>query len=1311
MQSLILHPKRLIIALATVMLLCMPNMLKAELILGTFEDPKDTDGKLIEGWYFSNGGEYGGAKGGMKLDDMDSHNGDGCLALTADFSGGGKYVAVRKRLNLSKSEKPEKITFYIKNQSLNYLLVRVIDETGQTFQHRINVKQAVSWQKIELDKMVTKPNWGGAKDGKWHGLIYEFGILIEKQAITDGKEAQLQIDDVYINGEAPSDVSAKADTPVSTKQAKQITKAPSKLPLPLGEFEDGTVSGWWVHRDGSAPAPYASSSNPHTGKGCMAVPIDFGDRDWMSLIRQIDQPVSVRELAFFARSENLNGISVIIHTATGQRYQKDIKLNTNGDWQTIQLNDLPNDNPSLGSSNTQMYDAQMMLKIAINQGDKTNANKPATLWLDDVSVGVDAKEGMVNLPGAVFVSQGPLSACLQLQRTIPVYFGQSEKPDHVIFTLKNDGSQSVESPQVLLLDHQLRPVKTLAKQGQFSVAPKSTVQHTLNVDLPQYGHYSIVTQVGDRQAQAKLAWMAETAQPDSKSEFGVQTHFSHGPWGRTQYFGGAEGVLKMAANLGAGWVRDDAHARFRGETMIEPEKNLWSFTDNAVKFGLSPMISHFDFLDDGKAPDDDASRQRFANRAVQVLDHYGKDVKVYEVWNEPTIQPGWKRTPDAVEYTKLLKTVYTTIKKHHPETTVLGVCSAGTDFGFIETVLKNGGGKFMDGISVHPYHGVAPELAANRHEPAPTWMGSGDTITFEKRIAAIKVLLEKYGVGDLPIWGTEMGYNNKDAREDWKQTQWLIRQYLIGMSIPYLTRQFNYNFNDQGYNSPDSTKMTFGMFQGNGMPEPNAVAYNTMSRMLHGKKFDRKIDLGKDIFAYRYVNRDNDADPALAIWCVDDGMTLGLKTSRSSITSTDLMGNQTIIHPINGTFTMAVTGEVTFLADPGQLTVTEPQIQITAPERCTSEEPLHATVSFANGFNPDHVHALAPQLWLDAQVENNKLKFTPAPTLTTGRYIMTVKADGMSAATAVDLANSIFLTTTLTAKGVDVTINNPFPYDRKMRLRVAAGDQRMQERPTLFASQSQSFSFPVQSQMEKGWVCQPVRINPQLRDGRRGYIQMTEGSSDSMLAGQTPLYAIKQVRIDGDVREWQTYQPCILDGKDLAVKLGKNQSWEGSEDLSARFYVGDDGENLLLAITVTDNHFTQGAPVNLMWQGDSVQFAIATSDQAKERHEYTLGVDANGMLQVYEQSPVKRSITQQVKTAVQTNGNQRVMELAIPWAMLAISNPQTQPIRFALLVNDNDAKDMDKDNLLRNRKSFLQWFQGIGGARKEPSKYSFFVRQ
>ena len=295
MQSLILHPQRLIIALATVMLLCMPNMLKAELILGTFEDPKDTDGKLIEGWYFSNGGEYGGAKGGMKLDDMDSHNGDGCLSLTADFSAGGKYVAVRKKLNLSKSEKPEKITFYIKNQSLSYLLVRVIDETGQTFQHRINVKKAVSWQKIELDKMVTKPNWGGAKDGKWHGLIYEFGILIEKQAITDGKEAQLQIDDVYINGEAPSDVSAKADTPVSTQQTKQVTQAPSKLPLPLGEFEDGTVSGWWVHRDGSAAEPYASSSNPHTGKGCMAVPIDFGNRNWMSLIRQIKRAVLLRE--------------------------------------------------------------------------------------------------------------------------------------------------------------------------------------------------------------------------------------------------------------------------------------------------------------------------------------------------------------------------------------------------------------------------------------------------------------------------------------------------------------------------------------------------------------------------------------------------------------------------------------------------------------------------------------------------------------------------------------------------------------------------------------------------------------------------------------------------------------------------------------------------------------------------------------------------------------------------------------------------------------------------------------------------------
>lgn len=1312
MCSLILRPQFLVLALFTILLTTLP--LAAEIKLGTFENPKDQTNDKIEGWYFSNGGEYKGAQGGMKLDDMTSHQGDGSLALNADFSGGGKYVAVRKKLDLSKSEKPEKITFFIKNTNLSYILVRVLDETGQTFQHRINIKQAVDWQKIEMTEMVTKPNWGGAKDGKWHGLIYEFGILIEKQAVTEGNEAQLFIDDVYINGQAPAtdNTSASAQSDVKKKSDQHaVNHTPSKLPIPLGQFEDGTVNGWWVHRDGKGVDPSATTDNPHAGRYAMKVPADFGDRDWMSLVRQIDQPVTARELSFYIRGENLKSLNLSVQTAGGQRYSKRITLDPADTWQAITLTDFPNDNPSLGSKDTQLYDAYLLMKFAVNTSDVMASNKPAAFYLDDVNIGVDAPKGMVNVPGAAFVSQGPLSACLQLSRTIPVYWGKGDKPESVVLTVKNESSKVMNVPVVTLIDHQLRPVSQLIKPGQLQVKPNELLRQTLTFDLPAYGQYAIVTEIGDQRVDASLAWIAQQGKPDPKSPFGVQCHFSHGPWGRHQYMLGSTGTLDMLAKLGVGWVRDDAHARFNGEKMIEPEEGMWTFPSRAREMGMMPMISHFDFLDDGKSPDDPASIARFANRAVQVLDHYGQYVPVYEVWNEPTIQPGWRRTPDAVAYTNLLKATYTAIKKNHPDTFVLGVCSAGTDFGFIETVLKNGGGKYMDGISVHPYHGVCPERSAKRHEAAPTWMGSGDTITFEKRMAAIKYLLDKYGVGDLPIWGTEMGYNNKDVTEEWSQSKWLVRQYLIGMTLPYLTRQFKYNFMDQGYNAPDSTKMTFGMFRANAMPEPNAVVYSTMTRMLNGKKFDSKLDLGDGIFANQYVDRDTQANPVLAIWSVDEGLTLGLRATSSSITAIDLMGNSRVIHPVNDTFTMAVTGEVTFLINPGELSVTKPQLAIDTPSRCTSEDELVATVRFSPGFSAKNIKASAPEGWFDARVDGDRIHFTPSPKLGTGTYILHVTADDMSAAASVQLSNSMYLTTTLTAEGVDVTINNPFPYERSMRVRVAAGDARMQEKPTLVASTSQTFSFAVQSQTDDGWVCQPVRINPQLTDGRRGYIQMTEGSSDTLLAGQTPIYPATSIRIDGDISDWQRYKPCLLDGKHLSAKLSKTMSWEGSSDLSAQFWLGDDGNNMLLGIVITDNQFTQGAPVNLMWQGDSVQFAVASDTTPASRHEFTLGVDQTGKLQVYEQAPLQRVITNQVQSAVKTTGQKRVMELAIPWTMLGVTDSGKTLPRFALLVNDNDAQDADKDNLLRNRKSFLQWFEGIGGSSKQPDLYSHMVRQ
>jgi hypothetical protein len=1306
MRTLIIRPNLMLMLLLIIAMVNLPA--RAEIAFGTFENPKDqADGK-IEDWYFSNGGEYKGAKGGMKLDDMTSHRGDGCLALTADFSGGGKYVAVRKKLNLSKSEKPEKITFYFKNTNLNYLLIRVIDETGQTFQHKINIKQAVDWQKLELTEMVTRPNWGGAKDGKWHGLIYEFGILIEKQAITEGNEAQLFIDDVYINGEAPAEPSADATQKKTEHTIAAVSNTPSKLPIPLGQFEDGTVNGWWVLRDGGGDEPRVSTQTPHSGQGCMQVPIDFGDRDWMSLICQLDQPVNVRELNFFARSNNLKRITLQMMTAGGQRYAKTIALTSEG-WQAISLGDMPDMDASLGEKNAQLYGSYSLFKFAINSNDKINANAPATLWLDDVTIGVDALKGMVNVPGAAFVNQGPLSACLQLERTTPIYWGEQDKPQTAVFTMKNDSKQSAQNPAVILIDHQLRLISTLLPAGAMQIKPGEQVSKTLSLNLPAFGQYALVTTLGDQRIDAELAWLKAKSSPDPQSAFGVQTHFSHGPWGKSQFVGGSAGTLDIITAMGAGWVRDDAVANFKGETMIHPADNLWTFPSYARKRGLMPMIAHTDFLDDGKSPDDDASIARFAKRAVQVVDYYGKDATVYEVWNEPTIQPGWRRTPDAVQYTNLLKATYTAIKQAHPQTFVLGVCSAGTDFAYIETVLKNGGGKFMDGISVHPYHGVAPELSANREQQAPpTWMGTGDNITFTNRILAVKKLLEKYGCPNVEVWGTEMGYNNKDVTQEWSQTKWLIRQYLIGMSIPYLKHQFTYNFMDQGYNAPDSNKMTFGLLRANGMPEPHFVAYNTMTRMLNGKKFDSKLDLGDGIYAYRFVNRDNGNDPVLALWCVDDGVTLGLKTSQSSIMAYDLMGNEHVIHPVGSTFTMAVTGEVTFLKNVSDVSITKPQIEITAPARCTSEDTLMATVNFTQGFKPDNIKAIAPEGWQGATVDGNKLSYEPTATLGSGTYVLAIEADGMTAATSVQLANSIYLTTTLTPEGFDVAINNPFPYERKMRLRVAAGDARMQERPVIAANATQTLHFPVNSQSNDAWLCQPVRLNPQITDGRRGHILMTEDSSDTLLAGQTPLYAQSSAGIDGNLREWQRYKPCLLDGKALSAKLGKTLSWEGSDDLSAKFWLGDDGSNLLLAISVTDNQFTQGAPVAQMWQGDSVQFALY---HAGVRQEYTLGVDASDKLQVYQQAPEKRAITSLIQTAVKTTGTQRTMEIAIPWKLLNIDAKSNDLPRFALLVNDNDARDSDKDNLLRNRKSFLQWFEGIGGHAKMPQRYSYLVRQ
>lgn len=158
-------------------------------VIGAFEDG-------VDGWVFNGGGEYAGAKGALEQDQMTSHGGDGSLKLSGDFSGGGKYVGAR--LKLPQELPVSTVSFWVNTSNIGKILLRLIDSTGQCFQHEIPLQSGEGWKEIKIDNLVSRVKWGGAKDGKWHGGLTEVQVMFEKQQIAEGAAAELYIDDFMV---------------------------------------------------------------------------------------------------------------------------------------------------------------------------------------------------------------------------------------------------------------------------------------------------------------------------------------------------------------------------------------------------------------------------------------------------------------------------------------------------------------------------------------------------------------------------------------------------------------------------------------------------------------------------------------------------------------------------------------------------------------------------------------------------------------------------------------------------------------------------------------------------------------------------------------------------------------------------------------------------------------------------------------------------------------------------------------------------------------------------------------------------------
>ena len=193
--------------------------------------------------------------------------------------------------------------------------------------------------------------------------------------------------------------------------------------------------------------------------------------------------------------------------------------------------------------------------------------------------------------------------------------------------------------------------------------------------------------------------------------------------------------------------------------VLEPEKGVfnWEPLDNFVQaagqhgvndilltLGMTPdwASSSPDLFDPGflgtGATAPPTNIQDWIDYITAVAQRYKGRIRYYEIWNEPDHIQTYSGT--VAEMVALTQAAYTTLKGIDPGITV--VAPVSSTHGYLDELLAAGMGNYVDVISYHEYTFTPPIENAAQYN------------------ASVRLIMAKYGVGNLPLWDTEGAAGN-----------------------------------------------------------------------------------------------------------------------------------------------------------------------------------------------------------------------------------------------------------------------------------------------------------------------------------------------------------------------------------------------------------------------------------------------------------------------------------------------------------------------------------------------------------------------
>lgn len=340
---------------------------------------------------------------------------------------------------------------------------------------------------------------------------------------------------------------------------------------------------------------------------------------------------------------------------------------------------------------------------------------------------------------------------------------------------------------------------------------------------------------------------------------GVNTHFG-------QIRGNIPKSLEASRELGINSIRDELYWEGmecceKGKLWVPRAWAGWAKTlDKASELRVEPLIilgfGHR-FHDGGAFPKSPEARRAFVKYVDFTARRFAGQVQMYEIWNEWNLGAGDKTRKgrgDPVVYFELLSDVYKKIKQIAPSTIVLGGAVAGMDREWIEELMKLGGLKYMDGLSIHPYNYCALPIDRKPEN------------VFEM-LRTLEERLLKYSDGkEIPIYVSEIGwstYSGECKVSEADASNYLARFFLGIRLLPFIKGAWWYDLQNDG-TVPSNKEHNFGLITTSYRRKPSFYAMKDIARLV--KESDQVVQESKEkeVWALRFSERK--AAVGLAIW-------------------------------------------------------------------------------------------------------------------------------------------------------------------------------------------------------------------------------------------------------------------------------------------------------------------------------------------------------------------------------------------------------------------------------------------------------------